>query len=146
MRVLVDEAMPVQVLAPLRLNKGHSFDHVEELGWKGKADSSLFREAAAKGYEAILTLDISQLESVDESRALRRSKLHHIGIQQGRSAQGVRGMARVVASVIAAMPYVLEDLLAANGQRVVELRLFSAARRHEVFDPGLSTARFPYWH
>jgi hypothetical protein len=101
MRVLVDEAMPVQVLEPLRLNKG---------------------------------------------RALRRSKLHHIGIQQGRSAQGIRGMARVIASVVAAMPYVLDELHKADGQRVVEMSLLKAARRHDVFDPQLDVARFPYWH
>ena len=54
MRVLVDEGMPVQVLEPLRLNKGHSFDHVDEIRWKGKKDVSLFRDAASRGYEAIL--------------------------------------------------------------------------------------------
>lgn len=36
MRVLVDEGMPVQVLPPLRLNKRHEFDHIDELKWKGK--------------------------------------------------------------------------------------------------------------
>ena len=61
MHVLVDEGMPVQVLDPLRLNKGHSFDHVEELKWKGKKDVPLFRDAAAKGYQVILTPDVSQL-------------------------------------------------------------------------------------
>jgi hypothetical protein len=88
MLVLVDEGMPVQVLEPLRLNKGHSFDHVDEIRWKGKKDVSLFRDAASRGYEAILTLDVAQLESIDESRALRQSKLHHIAIQQGRTAHG----------------------------------------------------------
>jgi hypothetical protein len=145
MRVLVDEAMPVQVLAPLRLNKGDSFDHVNDLHWKGKKDVSLFRDAAKKGYEAVLTLDVAQLESADESRALRLSKLHHIGIQQGRSAQGVRGMARVIASVVAAMPYVLDDLANVDGQRIVELRLLNASRRHDVFDPQVEITRFPYW-
>ncbi len=146
MRVLVDEPMPVQVLEPLRLNKGHGFDHVDDLHWKGKEDVSLFRDAGSKGYQAILTLDVTQLESVNESRALRRSKLHHIGIQQGRSAQGIRGMARVIASVVAVMPYVLDDLGEAEGQRVVELSLLSATRRHAVFDPQAEAARFPYWH
>jgi hypothetical protein len=91
-------------------------------------------------------LDISQLESLDESRALKKSKLHHIGIQQGRSAQGIRGMARVIASVVAAMPYVLNELHDARGQRVVEMSLLKAARRHEVFDPQADAERFPYWH
>jgi predicted nuclease of predicted toxin-antitoxin system len=96
MRVLVDEGMPVQVLAPLRLNKGHEFDHVDELRWKGKKDVPLFRDAAAKGYAAVLTLDLAQLDSAEESRALKRSGLHHVGIAQGRSAQGIKGIARVI--------------------------------------------------
>jgi len=146
MRVLVDEPMPVQVLEPLRLNKGHQFDHVNDLRWKGKKDIPLFRDAASKGYQAVLTLDVAQLDSVDECRALRRSGLHHIGIQQGRSAQGIRGMARVISSVVVAIPYVLADLEEADGQRVVELSLLSSTRRHGVFDPQVDAARFPYWH
>jgi hypothetical protein len=146
MRVLVDEAMPIQVLDPLRLNKGHQFHHVDELRWKGKKDAQLLRDAASKGYEAVLTLDVAQLESAEEARALRRSKLHHIGIQQGRSAQGIRGMARVLASVIIAMPYVLNDLTDASSQRVVELGLLDSRRRHRVLDPRKEAARFPYWH
>lgn len=145
MRVLVDEAMPVHVLLPLRLNRGHRFDHVEQLDWKGKKDVPLLRDAAAKGYEAILTLDVAQLESFEESRELKRSGLHHIAIRQGRSAQGIKGMARVVASVIVAMPYVLADLTDAEGQRIVELALLSATARHTILDPRTNAARFPYW-
>lgn len=100
MRVLVDEAMPVQVIPSLRLNRRHQFDHVDDLGW----------------------------------------------IQQGRSAQGVRGMAIAIASVVVAMPYVLGDLQAADGQRIVVLTLLSATRRHEVLDPRVEVSRFPYWH
>lgn len=145
MRVLVDEGMPVQVLAPLRLNKGHEFEHVDGLGWKGKADTRLFADAAKRGYEAVLTLDLDQLSSVDEARALKQSGMHHIGIRQGRSAQGLKGMARVIASVVAAMPYVLEDLDAVGSQRIVELSLLGATRRHEVHDPRRNPSRFPYW-
>ena len=145
MRVLVDEAMPLQVVEPLRLNKGHAFDHVDELRWKGKKDVSLFRDAAAKGYEVVLTLDLAQLDSAVESRALKRSGLHHVAIAQGRSAQGVRGMARVIASVIVSMPYVLDDLIAASGQRIVELSLLAGIRRHVVHDPAVEPHRFPYW-
>jgi len=145
MRVLVDEAMPLQVVEPLRLNKGHAFDHVDELRWKGKKDVSLFRDAAANGYEVVLTLDLAQLDSADESRALKRSGLHQVAIAQGRSAQGVRGMARVIASVIVSMPYVLDDLIAAPGQRIVELSLLAGIRRHVVHDPAVEPHRFPYW-
>jgi hypothetical protein len=145
MRVLVDEGMPVQVVEPLRLNKGHAFDHVDDLRWKGKKDASLFNDAAAKGYDIVLTLDLAQLDSAEESRALRRSGLHHVAIAQGRSAQGIRGMARVIASVIVSMPYVLADLRDAPGQRIVELSLLTGARRHVVHDPVVESHRFPYW-
>lgn len=145
MRVLVDEGMPIQVLAPLRLNKGHVFEHVDEINWKGKQDGPLFRDAAARGFEAVLTLDLSQLDSVDESRALKRSGLHHVGIAQGRSAQGIKGIARVISSVVVSMPYVLVELAQADGQRVVELSLLSASRRHSIFDPKIEPGRFPYW-
>lgn len=145
MQVLVDEGMPVQLLEPLRLNRGHKFDHIDALRWKGRLDQPLFRDAAGRGYEAILTLDVNQLSDADECVALRRSGLHHISLQQGRTVRGLKGTARVIASVIAAMPYVLEDLKEADGQRIVELSLFSAARRHELYDPLRERSRYPYW-
>lgn len=77
MQVLVDEAMPVQVIPPLRLNRRHEFDHVDELGWKGKADVQLFADAATRGYAAVLTLDLSQLHSLrNRGRSSARSAPH----------------------------------------------------------------------
>jgi predicted nuclease of predicted toxin-antitoxin system len=53
MRVLVDEGMPVQVIPSLRLNRRHQFDHVDDLGWKGKPDVQLFTDAANRGFHAV---------------------------------------------------------------------------------------------
>jgi hypothetical protein len=145
MRVLVDEGMPVQLLAPLRRNRGHTFDHIDELKWKGRLDQPLFAAAAERGYDAILTLDVNQLSDGDECRALRRSGLHHISLQQGRSVKGLKGLARVTASVVLAMPYVVEDLDDVDGQRVVELSMLGGGRRHRVFDPRTEVGRYPYW-
>jgi hypothetical protein len=145
MRVLVDEGMPVQVVPPLRRNRGHDVDHVDDLNWKGRLDQPLFHQAAERGYDAILTLDVNQLADVDECRALKRSGLHHISLQQGRSVKGLKGLARVIASVVVAMPYVLDDLQTADGQRIVELRLLSGARRHVIYDPRKEPSRYPYW-
>jgi hypothetical protein len=50
------------------------------------------RDAADKGYEAIVTLDVDQLSDADECRALKRSKLHHISLRQGR--RGMKPMTR----------------------------------------------------
>jgi hypothetical protein len=129
----------------LRLNRTHGFDHVEDVGWKGKPDVQLFRDAAAKDFEVILTLDLAQLDSIEECRALRKSGVHHVGIAQGRSAQGIKGVARVISSVLVAMPFVLAELEQASGQRIVELSLLSATKRHATFDPRVDAARFPYW-
>jgi hypothetical protein len=145
MHVLVDEGVPVQVIEPLRLNRGHQFDHVEGLRWKSKDDQPLFRDAAAKGYDALVTLDVDQLSDVEECRALKRSGLHHISLRQGRTVSGVAGVARVIGSIVAAMPYVLEDLETQGGQRVVELQLLAASSRHETFDPSREPERYPYW-
>jgi hypothetical protein len=145
MRVLVDEGTPVQLLPPLRQNRGHVFDHVEELNWKGRLDQPLFAAAAERDYDAILTLDVNQLSDAGECRALRRAGLHHLSLQQGRSVKGLKGLARVIASVVVAMPYVVEDLEAAPGQRIVELSMLGAGRRHQIFDPRVETARYPYW-
>lgn len=54
---------------PLRLNRGHQFDHIDGLRWKGRLDQPLFRDAAGRGYHAILTLDVNQLSDADECRA-----------------------------------------------------------------------------
>jgi len=44
------------------------------------------------------------------------------------------------------MPYVLQDLQAATGQRIVEISLLGAKSRHEIYDPERDASRFPYWH
>jgi hypothetical protein len=137
--------MPVQLIEPLRRNRGHGFDHIDGLKWKGRLDQPLFQIAALRGFEAILTLDVNQLSDADECRALRRAGLHHISLQQDRTVRGLKGLARIMASVIVAMPYVLEDLDAAEGQRLVELSLLSSGRRHSLYDPRTEPARYPYW-
>ena len=145
MFVLVDESVPVQVMAPLGLNRGHTFAHVTELKWSGRRDTELFSSAVERGFEAILAVDVDQLVEPTEWRALKRSKLHPISLRQGRTVRGASGVARVVASLIVAMPYVLSDLEDADDQRIVEVSLLSATSRHESFDPRREQARYPYW-
>ena len=145
MLVLVDEGVPIQVMAPLRLNRGHTFTHVTELTWSGRKDTELFSGAARRGFEAIVVVDVDQLVEPTEWRALMRSKLHHISLRQGRTVRGPSGVARVLASLIVAIPYVLTDLSSADDQRIVEISLLSASARHESFDPRREHARYPYW-
>jgi hypothetical protein len=144
-RLLVDEGVPVQVLEPLRRNIGHEFDHVYDVKWGGRHDVPLFRSAERRGYDGIIVLDVDQLVEPAEWRALRRSGIHHVSLRQGRTVRGRTGVARVLASLIVAMPYVLEDLDAADSQRIVEISLLSANARHESFDPRRERSRYPYW-
>ncbi len=145
MRFLLDEGLPVQVLEPLRRNIGQEFEHVDALKWKGKGDTFLFSDAAARGFDGIVVLDLDQLADPDEWRALRRSGLHHISLRQGRLVRGQTGLARVMASLILAMPYVLQDLVAVDSQRLVEIALLTGGKRHEMFDPVREQQRYPYW-
>jgi hypothetical protein len=144
-RLLLDEGMPVQLLEPLRLNTPSVFQHVDELRWKGKLDADLFRDAASRGFDALIVLDVDQLSDPDLCRALKASGLHHISLKQGRRIKGKAGVARVIASVVGAMPYILMDLEQADGQRLVEVALLAPGARHETFDPRRERHRFPYW-
>jgi hypothetical protein len=143
--VLVDEGVPVQVLEPLRRNRGHVFQHVAQIGWDGRKDQPLFASAADRGFDAIVAVDVDQLVEPAEWRALKRCGLHHISLRQGRTVKGRTGVARVLASLIVAMPYVLADLADVDSQRIVEVALLSAAARHQTFDPRREDRRYPYW-
>ena len=113
--------------------------------WKGKLDPFLFNDAVARGFEAIVTLDVDQLSDPDLCRVLKGSGLHHVSLRQGRTVRGKAGVARIIASLVVAMPYVLDDLLAATGQMIVEVALLSGGARHEVYDPQRERQRYPYW-
>lgn len=136
MRFLLDEGMPVQLRDPLRLNKGHEFEHVSHLLWKGKGDEKLFADAAERGFDGIITLNVGQLTSRREWRALKVSGLHHVSVQQrGRTARGAKGTARVIASVIVAIPYIIEELENRSEQRIVSISLLAAGARHKSLTP-----------
>lgn len=79
MKLLLDEDVSLQLVEPLRrLLRGHQVDHVQDLGWKGKKDRFLLPDASGKGYDALLTNDGAQLDSAEETRAIRDSGMHHI--------------------------------------------------------------------
>jgi hypothetical protein len=145
MKILLDEQLAVQLLDPLGRNRDHEFVHVDQLGWKGKKDKFLFPDAASKGFDAIVGLDVDQLADPDEWKSLRKSDLHHISVRQGRTVKGRKGLARVMASLIVAMPYVVEELAEADDQRIVEVTLLSSGVRHESFEARRERAGYPYW-
>lgn len=142
MRVLLDADTPMPMLSVLQhVLRAHTVDHVHSLRWSKKKDLPLLRDAAKRGYEVFLTNDVSQLDDPDETRAIRRSKMHHVRYSQRQ--KGLTGLALAIGAVVAAMPGVMAELEAATGQRLVQIRGLDVAGRFTVHDP----TRYPpkYW-
>jgi len=143
MQLLLDEDAPVQLLDSLRrLLPEHRVDHVQDLGWKGKKDRFLLRDASRRGYDALLTNDSAQLDDADESRAIRDSGLHHIRYRQD-TRRGLDGLALAMASVLAALRGIMREPDAADGQRLVEVQAIQPGKRHRLTDPRTDPPR--YW-
>jgi hypothetical protein len=135
MRVLVDENTAVQLMGPLNhLLPAHQVDHISQIGWKGKKDRTLLRDARQAGYDVFLTRDHNQLSDPDETRAIKDSRLHHVRYSQRH--EGLAGLAVAIGSVIAAMPAVMAILEEANSQRLVRIVSVDPGRlRFEIIDP-----------
>ena len=141
MKLLLDEDVPIQLCEPLRrLLPGHDVDHVEGIGWKGKKDRFLLPDAAARGYEVLLTNDSGQLDNPGECHAIRDSRMHHV---RYRIQPGLDGLASAMGAVMAAIRPVMKDLDGAAGQRLVLIQSISPSRRHTIIDPAVEPP--PYW-
>jgi hypothetical protein len=143
MRILLDADTPIQLLAVLRhLLPEHQVDHVHELGWSGKKDIPLLRDAGAR-YQVFVTNDANQLDNPDETAAIRRSRLHHV--RYGHRKPGLRGLALAIGAVVAAMPDVVEHLENAESQRLVQVKGLDPNPKHrfESTDPTRHPPR--YW-
>jgi len=140
-KLLLDEDVPVQMHEPLRrLLPGHTVDHVQLIGWKGKKDKFLLPDAAARGYDALITNDSGQLDNPDECRAIRDSGMHHVRYP---IRDGLDRLALAIAAVMAAIRPVVAELSSAGGQRLVLVQSIQAGRRHTTTDPADSPP--PYW-
>ena len=141
MKLLLDEDVPLQLREPLRrLLPGHDVDHVEGIGWKGKKDRFLLPDAAARGYDVLLTNDSGQLDNPTECRAIRDSDMHHV---RYRIRPGLDGLSNAMGAVMAAIRPVMNDLDGATGQRLVLIQSISPGRRHTIIDPAVEPP--PYW-
>jgi hypothetical protein len=80
MRLLLDEDVPLPLLRLMQtLLRGHEVEHVSTVGWRGKKDRPLYRDAAERHFDAILTNGISQFNDPAECRAIqRRASSHHL--------------------------------------------------------------------
>jgi len=134
MRILLDEDVPRPVLELLQaVLRGHEVDHVQTIGWAGKKDLPLYRDAKQYGYDVVITNDAAQMSDPDECRAVKRAGMHRVAYKQD---PGLRGMALAMASLVAAMPDVVDALTNADGQRLVAISALARnKRRYEIKDP-----------
>ena len=133
MQILLDENIPAPALASLAVLVPHRFAHANDLGWAGTTDPALFALARRDGFDAIVALDRKQLHAHAEWSALTKARLHHISIRQSRATQGAAGSLRLMASLLVAMPRILDDLTSRTGGCVVEVRLLEDQSRHEAW-------------
>jgi hypothetical protein len=143
MLILLDEDVPHQVIGVLRhVLPNHRVDHVHGIRWSKKKDHFVYRDAKKAGYEMIVTNDDHQMADPDECRDVRKSGLHRVSYKH--RAKGLRGLALATASIIAAMPDVVDELAKAQGQRLVEITQIDAShRRYTITDPNRNPPK--YW-
>jgi hypothetical protein len=143
MKILLDEGVPEQVVAVLQhVLRGHQIDHVTRIGWSGKADKRLYPDAARRMYAVLVTNDAAQMDDPDECQAVKRSGIHRVSYRH--KHKGLRGLAVAVASMVAAMPDVVEELGNAGSQRLVAIEGINPThKRYRVIDPQRDPPR--YW-
>lgn len=141
MRLLLDEDVPEQALGVLRhLLRGHNVTHVHELNWSGKKDIPLFKDVVGK-FDAIVTNNYRQLLDPDETAQIKKSGIHHISY--GQKVEGLRGLGLAVGAIIAAMPQLVDELDAADGQRIVSITGIAGGKRYDIVDPKRHPPK--YW-
>lgn len=115
MKFLVDENESANVCGPLaQLHPAHSFDHAVGVGLQGREDLDLFAAMAARGYAALITQDRAQItQNQDELETLLELGIHWIGRKQSKEG-GARRLAIASATLIGAMPDVIEQITAAS--------------------------------
>jgi hypothetical protein len=144
-KILLDEQTPIQFESILSLLlPAHTVVHVQSLSWKGKGDVDLLRDAKRRGYSVFVTNDRNQLSDPNETRAIRKSGLHHVTYKVP-SVGGMKAIGRALGSLAASMPLVVEQLDGAVGQRLVSLTGLSGtlSDRCRIIDPRKDPPR--YW-
>jgi len=133
-RVLLDEDVPVQCVGPLRhLLHGHTVEHVQQIGWKGKKDQALFADARTRGVDVLLTNDSMQLQDPGHVRLLKGSGLHHVRYTQ--KVDRLVGLGLAMGEIIGAMSLAVEALAPVTGQHLVKITALNRNGRIQVTDP-----------
>ena len=135
MKLLLDENVPAPITSTVKtlLRRSHDVQHVIDLaGWSGTKDLQLYGKAKDAGFHVVVTNDAKQMNRKPEVEAIAKSGLHRI--QYPHKQDGLAGLGLAMATVCAALPLVLAELAAADGQRLVTLK---------GIDPGPLPSREP---
>jgi PIN like domain len=143
MRVLLDEDVPVPLIKLVRhLLKGHDVDHVEEIGWKGKTDVNIYKDARARGYDVVITNNIRQLNDPDECDAIKKSGRHVVLYNMD---DGLQGLALASGAICAAIRPAVEDLAKRTRQHLVRITALAAGKRRYVISDPAQDPPSAYW-
>ena len=145
MKLLLDENVPAPMTSTVKLllRRSHDVRHVNDMtGWSGTKDLHLYGRAVDAGFHVVVTNDAMQMNRKLEVEAIARSGLHRIQYPQRQN--GLAGLGLAMATVCAALRPVLQELAAADGQRLVNLRAVDPGRdrRYGVRDPITDPPKF----
>ena len=145
MKLLLDENVPAPVTSTVKtlLRRSHDVQHVIDMpGWSGTKDLHLYGKAKDAGFEVVVTNDAKQMNRKLEVEAIAKSGLHPI--QYPHNQDGLAGLGLAIATVCAALPSVLQELTAADGQRLVTLKGVDPGRDHRygVRNPATDPPKF----
>jgi hypothetical protein len=138
MKVLLDENVPEPLHAILErlLAPRHRVDHVATIRWRGKKDVALLHDARKRGYDVLVTNDLSQFDDPRECDAIKRSGLHHVSYQL--PAPGLDGLALASAALCASLRTLVDDLATPPAQRIGRITAFRpGVRRYAITDPAV---------
>ena len=120
MKDLLDENIPAPVTSTVKmlLRRSHDVQHVIDMpGWSGTKDLHLYGKAKDAGFQVVVTNDAKQMNRKLEVEAIARSGLHRV--QYPHKQDGLPGLGLAMATVCAALPSLLQELAASDGQRLV---------------------------
>jgi PIN like domain len=144
-KLLLDENVPAPITSTVKtlLRRSHDVQHVIDLpGWSGTKDLHLYGKAKDAGYEVVVTNDAKQMNRKLEVEAIAKSGLHRV--QYPHKQDGLTGLGLAMAAVCAALPSVLQELAATDGQRLVTLKGLDPGRDHRygVRNPAIDPPKF----
>lgn len=145
MKLLLDENVPAPMALTVKalLRRSHDVQHVTDMsGWSGTKDLHLYGKAKDAGFQVVVTNDAKQMNRKLEVEAIAKSGLHRI--QYPHRQDGLAGLGLAIAAVCAALPSVLRELAADDGQRLVTLKGIDPGRVHRygVRDPVADPPKF----